>query len=80
MCLGFSLLGVVELVYFATVKLYYNRSHAVDDSEKSPPKKEGQKSVAVSSVQLPESKFYLNDFAHHEYVLHRRKYSEFGKL
>lgn len=38
LCLGFSLINLIEIVYFATVQLYYNFSSLSTESEAHPTK------------------------------------------
>lgn len=75
LCIGFSLVHIVEIVYFATVRLYQNiplvmnpKSNEDDDSTHS--------KIRSSSEDVRIREMYVNDFKrlkrHNSNVFHNR--------
>lgn len=78
MCLGFSLISLVEILYYATVKLYQNipevyNSHGDEEAiEKS---KTSDASLSVLTFNKKKiSEIYVADFARYRpYIMKSRK-------
>lgn len=73
LCLGFSLISIVEIAYFATVRLYRNIplsfSTQTEDAQNWAQKKTSTENASDALFSQKVKRMYVNDF----YLVEKRK-------
>lgn len=60
LCLGFSLVNIIEIIYFATVRLYQNISLVYDDGKQNESAIQQNPKLTEEDKQIRS--MYVNDF------------------
>lgn len=66
LCLGFSLVNIVEIIYFATVRLYQNISLVYDNSKQNEVQPIQQKASKLITEDKQIRDLYVNDFGKYD--------------